>query len=142
MMPPTPTVAMGTHNGRTRRQRNVLGTLLVVALTVVLTACGATTGAHTSVTPTAEATQTPALPKGWSLMTSPSVGQEGRLIGVAARSSTDAWAVGQYQGTDSLQRTLIEHWDGSQWTVTPSPSPSVRANELVAVAVVPGGDGV
>lgn len=142
MMPPTPTVAMGTHNGRTRRQRNVLGTLLVVALTGVLTACGATTGAHTSVTPTAEATQPPALPKGWSLVTSPSVGQEGRLIGVAARSSTDAWAVGQYQGTDSLQRTLIEHWDGSQWSVTPSPSPGAQANELVATAVVPGGDSV
>jgi hypothetical protein len=38
----------------------------------------------------------------------------GRLDGVAALSSIDAWAVGSYRGNPAA-RTLIEHWDGNGW---------------------------
>jgi hypothetical protein len=37
---------------------------------------------------------------------------------VAAISPTDAWAVGE----QNLNQTVIEHWNGTAWTVVPSPS--------------------
>jgi hypothetical protein len=40
---------------------------------------------------------------------------------VAATSATDAWIVGGTLPTPTQQLTLIEHWNGSKWTVTPSP---------------------
>ena len=47
------------------------------------------------------------------------------LTGVAVRTVTDAWAVGAARSGPSGQRnTLIEHWDGTSWTVVPSPDPS------------------
>ena len=47
------------------------------------------------------------------------------LTGVTVRTVTDAWAVGGARSGPSGQRnTLIEHWDGTSWTVVPSPDPS------------------
>ena len=55
----------------------------------------------------------------WTIQSSPSPGVSfNDLEGVAATSSTNAWAVGD---TDS--QTLIEHWDGTEWSVQPSPNP-------------------
>jgi len=39
------------------------------------------------------------------------------LFGVAALSSNDVWAVGYEESLTSGYRTLIEHWDGSAWTI-------------------------
>ena len=39
------------------------------------------------------------------------------LFGVAALSSSDVWAVGYEEDLISGYRTLIEHWDGSTWTI-------------------------
>lgn len=85
-------------------------TTLLLALLALLAACGSVSSKAkaTPVPPTA----TP-LPKGWNTVASPPVGSEGNLTAVTALSATDAWAVGQYEGPDSLQRTLIEHWNGS-----------------------------
>jgi hypothetical protein len=44
------------------------------------------------------------------------------LTGVAYVSPTNAWAVGMAT-LRAGDETLIEHWDGSRWTVTPSPRP-------------------
>ena len=111
---------------------------LGLALIFVLAACGSsapkakgTATAHP--TAVASPTATP-LPDGWGLVASPAVGQEGRLLAVAARSASDAWAVGQYEGVDSLQRTLVEHWNGSQWAYVNSPSPGAEDNVLQGVA--------
>jgi hypothetical protein len=47
------------------------------------------------------------------------------LDGVAVHTVTDAWAVGWARsGPPGQQNTLIEHWDGTSWTVVPSPDPS------------------
>ncbi len=44
------------------------------------------------------------------------------LLGVAATSASNAWAVGEYlDGT--ILRTLILHWNGTSWTKLPSPNP-------------------
>jgi hypothetical protein len=48
--------------------------------------------------------------------------------GVLALSPTNAWAVGEStdpQADNQDQRTLIEHWDGTSWTIVPSPNPFV-----------------
>src|SRR6266700_3838040 len=41
---------------------------------------------------------------------------------VAIDSACDAWAVG-FQIGGGTEATLTEHWDGSTWTVVPSPAP-------------------
>ena len=60
----------------------------------------------------------------WSIPPSPNVGTgNNALYGVTARAANDAWAVGIYRATASAPRkTLIEHWDGTSWSVVPSPN--------------------
>jgi len=57
------------------------------------------------------------------------------LDGVGGTSATDVWAVGEINAPDSVT-TLIEHWNGTAWTVVPSPSVSGAANYLSAVASI------
>ena len=48
------------------------------------------------------------------------------LFGVAAVSATNIWAVGFIANTTaagSVQQTLIEHWNGTSWSVVSSPNP-------------------
>ena len=62
----------------------------------------------------------------WSLVKSPSLGGSGEnpiLYAAAAVSTSDVWAVGFYNNTNGAWLTLIEHWNGSKWSVVPSPSP-------------------
>ena len=47
-----------------------------------------------------------------------------------AISANDVWVVG-WTGGKSGPVTLIEHWDGSTWSVVPSPNPSSTSNLLV-----------
>jgi hypothetical protein len=55
---------------------------------------------------------------------SPPPTASGALLGIAATSSSNAWAVGRgYSGTGNLG-TLIEHWNGTAWQRVSSPSPS------------------
>jgi len=59
----------------------------------------------------------------WTIVPAPQPpGSLASLGGVAAFSSTDVWAVGSIQTGNGPLRTFTEHWDGSQWTVVPSPS--------------------
>jgi hypothetical protein len=52
---------------------------------------------------------------------------------VKANSPTDVWAVGGIgDGIGAQQTTLIEHWNGTAWSVVPSPSPGL-ADSLSAV---------
>ena len=44
------------------------------------------------------------------------------LNGVASVSASDVWAVGKYVTSSfHAKKTLIEHWNGKQWSVVPSP---------------------
>jgi len=78
----------------------------------------------------------------WSLVPTPFMGTSGNtLLGVSASSSRNVWAVGTYcvgsgcdQGGGSFQ-TLIYHYNGSRWSVVPSPNPSYE-NQLNAVTVI------
>src|SRR5690242_16534021 len=71
----------------------------------------------------------------WSTISSPNpgVGNES-LYGIAAVSANDVWAVGNTQNNGvGNPQTLIEHWDGTSWSVVPSPNPGSN-NILYAVA--------
>src|SRR5258708_32086630 len=48
------------------------------------------------------------------------------LNGVAVVSACDAWAVGNDSSTFA-PHTLIEHWNGSAWTVVASPDPGTAS---------------
>src|SRR5205807_2248294 len=63
------------------------------------------------------------------------------LYGVSARASNDVWAVGNTDAAGGGSMTLAEHWDGSAWTVVPTP-PSATGRDFFYGAVVvatPGG---
>ena len=76
--------------------------------------------------------------KKWRQVPSPSPGMFANVLyGVAALSSSNAWAVGEYLPTPSAAYTLTEHWNGRAWKVIPSPSPG-PSHLLRAVAEVPG----
>ena len=91
-----------------------------------------------SPTPSPVPSPTPA-PSPWRLVASPNPDQfNNTLSAVAAISPSDVWAVGQ-TGTS----TLAEHWNGSAWTVVPTPNPATTGaaqNALLAVAAVSSSD--
>ena len=63
------------------------------------------------------------------------------LAAIAARSANDVWAVGYYDditGAIPLRRTLVEHWNGTAWSVVASPNPGTGDNWLRSV-VAPAG---
>lgn len=78
----------------------------------------------------------------WSVVTSPNVGTNSNILfGVAAVSASNIWAVGEYSNSGSSLQTLIEHWNGTAWSIIPSPSPSLKGeNALNAVAAVSSSD--
>jgi hypothetical protein len=78
----------------------------------------------------------------WSAVSSPNPGQDNVLYGVTAISTNDVWAVGDYYNTNNSSfQTLIEHWDGSSWSVVSSPNPGSSINYLFGVASIPGTSG-
>jgi hypothetical protein len=65
----------------------------------------------------------------WSLTKTPNRGTEGSLLrAITSLSATDVWAVGQVQLLDGTIRTLTEQFNGTKWTVVPSPSPGGVGN--------------
>ncbi len=73
----------------------------------------------------------------WGSVASPSVGAENRLWSMSATSASDIWAVGDYiEPTQGLLRTLVEHWDGTRWTVLSSVDGSTENNQLLSVSAL------
>jgi hypothetical protein len=62
------------------------------------------------------------------------------LRGVDAVSASDVWAVGfSYRYEETVSHTLIEHWDGQEWTLVPSPD-VLRDNGLYDVSALSATD--
>ncbi len=75
----------------------------------------------------------------WRIVPSPKIGTQGNfLFALAPISPTNIWAVGEYTNSSNstLDKTLVEHWDGSHWSIVPSPSPASNGNQLDAISVV------
>jgi hypothetical protein len=55
-------------------------------------------------------------------------------------SANDIWAVGVQTDTGGHERTLAEHWNGSSWTIVPTPDPGTTDNVLNGVAAISTND--
>jgi hypothetical protein len=76
----------------------------------------------------------------WSIVPSPNPGISNTLSSVSAVSPNDVWAVGSSpSGSGPAAQTLVEHWDGSTWSVVPSPSPG-NSDYLSSVSAVSPND--
>src|SRR2546429_116361 len=73
---------------------------------------------------------------GWSVVPSPNGSSSSGLSGVAVVSASDIWAVGSSGSQRSGAQTLIEHWNGSSWSVVTSPNPGSIYNTLYGVTAV------
>jgi hypothetical protein len=72
----------------------------------------------------------------WRAVQSPNVGtSNNELSGIAADSSTDAWAVG-FKFAGNADRTLVERWNGSAWSAVASPNVGPGSNDLRGVVAI------
>lgn len=62
----------------------------------------------------------------WSVVPSPTLALNSSLRGVAAVAPNDVWAVGGTDQSGPPYQTLVEHWDGTSWSiVSPASFPGV-----------------
>ena len=78
----------------------------------------------------------------WSVVSSPNNGPYGNdLLSVSAISANDIWATGNYAlNSTGPDRTLIEHWDGTSWSVVPSLDPGSYFDSLGEVVAISTSD--
>jgi hypothetical protein len=70
----------------------------------------------------------------WSIVPNPAVGSNSNYFnGVDAVSANDVWAVGAFNSSRGGHRVLIEHWNGTQWTVMPGGHLDSDSSELYAI---------
>jgi hypothetical protein len=62
----------------------------------------------------------------WAIVPAPTPPVSSQLLGVSAVATDDVWAVGANVPQSGFvpPQPLIEHWDGVQWTIVPSPNPN------------------
>jgi hypothetical protein len=80
----------------------------------------------------------------WSIVSSPNASpQNNELSGVVAISAKDVWAVGTFENRTTnrlFDQTLIEHWNGKQWSIVSSPNPGATLNDLNGVTALSSKD--
>ena len=78
----------------------------------------------------------------WRIVPSPNVPNHtlNELHSVSAASANDVWAVGGSHDGTLPSRTLTQHWDGTKWTIVPSPNFANQLNELRGVAAISADD--
>ena len=98
-------------------------------------AFGLVSSADGKAAPLGAGTATPTGCSPWQLVMGASPEPDNtNLYGVSALSATDIWAAGNYFTSDGYSQTLIEHWDGTAWSVVPSPNPGAHNNWLFGIA--------
>src|SRR5213078_881071 len=78
-------------------------------------------------TPTAAGTSTPTPMPGpdgvWNIVSSPNTGSPNTyLYGVGGVASNDVWAVGAYGTLGVTDWQVIEHWNGTTWSLATGPA--------------------
>src|SRR5258708_7095371 len=64
------------------------------------------------------------------------VGSNSAPKSFAKSATNDVWAMGDSaEQQASPKHTLVEHWDGSQWSIVSSPSPGAKENILSGITV-------
>jgi len=71
----------------------------------------------------------------WSIVPTPNPSSTmNELTAVDSFSADDAWAVGRYRDDSTgATKPLVEHWDGTSWTVVPTPSLSSADSSLAGI---------
>jgi len=97
--------------------------LFIVVMMGMLSACGS------------HATSSPRGSSGtWKVVPSPNAGLALSLTGVTALSASDIWAVGYSHSSSGVEQTLTEHWNGTTWSLVPSPTnPGAVSSDVWAV---------
>jgi hypothetical protein len=71
----------------------------------------------------------------WLVVPTPTTGPRSAVLkDVVTLSPDDAWAVGWHVDESRRYRTLAEHWDGSVWTIVPTPGSPTGDDVLTSVA--------
>lgn len=80
---------------------------------------------------------------GWSVVPTPNRGYTRNMLAdLVVNSPNDIWAVGYSNGNGGRHkdRTLIEHFNGTTWSIVPSPNVGDGSNELWAIDAVAAND--
>jgi hypothetical protein len=73
----------------------------------------------------------------WNVVSSPNVGSGNNdLLAVSADSANDVWAVGRSTDSSGNDRTLVEHYNGTSWSVVSSPNNGSHNNDLIGVVAI------
>jgi len=73
----------------------------------------------------------------WSVISSPNPGTGFNVLqGVTATAANDVWAVGDYSPGEVPIIALVEHWNGTSWSVVSVPSPDAD-DSLFGVTHIP-----
>ncbi len=75
---------------------------------------------------------------GWSIVKSPNPQSTNILTAISALSASDVWAVGYDIFYPNL--SVIEHWNGTKWSLVSSPNPGVYGNGLSGVSAASASD--
>ena len=72
----------------------------------------------------------------WSIVATPDPtgSVSSSRVGIAEVSAHDIWTVGSYivvVGGRGIDHTLIEHWDGTMWSIIPSPNSGPNDNDFL-----------
>jgi len=78
----------------------------------------------------------------WSIVASPNNGTSSNYLnGVTCASASDCWAVGYAFSVSLLNyQTLIEHWNGTSWSIVASPNTGTLQNVLRGVTCASASD--
>lgn len=74
----------------------------------------------------------------WQVVASPNVkgSLSDSLSGISAITANNIWAVGGYNDATNNSQTLIEHWNGSRWSIVSSPNVPSAGNSLAAISAI------
>lgn len=77
----------------------------------------------------------------WQRVPSPNPSVNGNFLSSTSfASASDGWAVGYYYTENAERRGLIEHWDGTEWSVVPMPALPNDIRELDAITAIAADD--
>src|SRR2546423_882034 len=116
--------------------------VLLCVVTVLLSALSLTTTGAKAAPSSEKVFQNRFSPNSckWGVVPSPNGDSSSGLSSVAAVSANDIWAVGSSGSQMGSGQTLIEHWNGTQWSVVKSPSTGSQTNNLTSVAAISAND--
>jgi hypothetical protein len=122
------TASVQQWNGKTW---SVVGSPKLIGSTLAAVSCASTTSCFAVGSQTVAGAKQPLVESGngrtWSVVTvaAPSGATGGQLEAIACTSSTSCVAAGtQFVAGSTVSKTLIERWNGKQWSITASPNPS------------------